>query len=53
MRRPSFFAVLKQCALVDVGLGGSGSTALEFKSQRNLHVVADARRGSAKSANGD
>jgi hypothetical protein len=45
LRRPYFFAVLKQCELVAVGLGGSGSTALEFKRQRNLHVVADARRG--------
>ena len=38
------------CALVAGDLGDCGSIAGKFKSERDLHVVADARRGGIRSA---
>jgi len=44
-RRPCSLTAALQCALVAGGLGGCACSAGEFKSQRDLHVVADATRG--------
>ena len=44
-RRPCSLTAALQCALVAGGLGGCACSAGEFKSKRDLHVVADATRG--------
>jgi hypothetical protein len=48
-RRPCSLAAQMQCALIADDLCDCGSIAGKFKSERDLHVVPDARRGSIRS----